>query len=132
MSEKKQKKIDENEKRKEEQNEKYLEKKKKQEEDNLIKKENERIKNIEKNNLIQRKMRIAEYQNKLRMDELEEKEKKIQEFKSQKEKLTQQRIETSIGIQKKKEEILTKFENLMKQNKEIDPKTIKEVFPDDE
>ena len=77
-------------------------------------------------------MRIAEYQNKLRMDELEEKEKKIQEFKSQKEKLTQQRIETSIGIQKKKEEILTKFENLMKQNKEIDPKTIKEVFPDDE
>ena len=27
---------------------------------------------------------------------------------------------------------MKKFENLMKQNKEIDPQTIKEVFPDDE
>lgn len=77
-------------------------------------------------------MRIAEYQNQLRMEELEEKEKKMKEFKNQREKLTQQRIETSIGIQKKKDEILRKFDNLMKQNKEIDPQTIKEVFPDDE
>ena len=75
---------------------------------------------------------MAEYQNKLKMTELEEKEKKIQAFKTQKEKLTQQRIETSIGIEKKKEAIMKKFENLMKQNKEIDPQTIKEVFPDDE
>ena len=97
-----------------------------------MKKEEERIKNLEKSNLIQRKMRIAEYQNQLRMEELEEKEKKMKEFKNQREKLTQQRIETSIGIQKKKDEILRKFDNLMKQNKEIDPQTIKEVFPDDE
>ena len=102
------------------------------EEENMIKKEEERIKNIEKNNMIQRKMRIAEYKNKLRMDEIEEKDKKIQDFKTQKEKLTQQRIDTSIEIQKKKDEILKKFDNLMKQNKEIDPQTIKEVFPDDE
>ena len=48
--------------------------------------------------------------------------------------MAQQRIETSIEIQiqKKKEEILKKFDNLLKQNKEIDPQTIKEVFPDDE
>ena len=101
------------------------------EEENLMKKEEDRIKNIEKNNMIQRKMRAAEYKNKLRMEELEEKEKKFQDYKNQKEKLTQQRIETSIGIQKKKEEVLKKFENLMKQNKEIDPETIKEIFPDD-
>ena len=77
-------------------------------------------------------MKIAEYQNKLKMNELEEKEKKIQMFKIQREKLAQQRIETSIGIEKKKEAIMKRFDNLMKQNKEIDPQTIKDVFPDDE
>ena len=56
----------------------------------------------------------------------------MQEFKNQKEKLTQQRIETSIGIQKKKDEILKKFDDLMSKNKEIDPQTIKEMFPDDQ
>ena len=76
-------------------------------------------------------MKMAEYQNKLKMTELEEKEKKIKQFKIQQEKLAQQRIETSIGIEKKKEAIMRKFDNLMKQNKEIDPQTIKEVFPDD-
>ena len=132
LSQEKQKKIEENEKKKEKQIEKYNLMKKKIEEDNLIKKEQEKIKNIEKANLIKRKMKIAEYQNKLKMTELEEKEKKIQQFKIQREKLAQQRIETSIGIEKKKEAIMKKFDNLMKQNKEIDPKTIKEVFPDDE
>ena len=132
LSEEKQKKIEENEKKKEKQLEKFNQMKRKIEEENLIKKEQEKIKNIEKANLIKRKMKIAEYQNKLKMNELEEKEKKIQMFKIQREKLAQQRIETSIGIEKKKEAILKKFENLMKQNKEIDPQTIKEVFPDDE
>ena len=97
-----------------------------------MKKEQERIKNIEKANLIKRKQKMAEYQNKLKMDELEEKEKKIQQFKIQREKLAQQRIETSIGIEKKKEAIMKRFDDLMKQNKEIDPQTIKEVFPEDE
>ena len=106
--------------------------KKKLEEENIMKKEAEKIKSMEKSNLIKRKMKISEYQNKLRMDELEEKNKKIREFKSQRDKLTQQRIETSVGIQKKKEEIIRKFDKLLKQNKEIDPQTIKEVFPDDE
>ena len=106
--------------------------KKKMEEEYFMKKEQEKIKNIEKANLIKRKIKIAEYQNKLKMNELEEKEKKIQMFKIQREKLAQKRIETSIGVEKKKEAILKKFDNLMKQNKEIDPETIKDVFPDDE
>ena len=106
--------------------------KKKAEQENVMKKEKERTKNLEKQNRIQRQQRIAEYKNKLRMDELEEKDKKLQEFKNQKEKLTQQRIETSIGIQKKKDEILKKFDDLMSKNKEIDPQTIKEMFPDDQ
>ena len=132
LSQEKQKKLEENEKKKEKQIEKYNEMKKRMEEENLLKKEQEKIKNIEKANLIKRKMKIAEYQNKLKMNELEEKEKKIQMFKIQREKLAQQRIETSIGIEKKKEAIMKRFDNLMKQNKEIDPQTIKDVFPDDE
>ena len=97
-----------------------------------MKKEQEKIKNIEKANLIKRKQKMAEYQNKLKMDELEEKEKKIQQFKIQREKLAQQRIETSIGIEKKKEAIMKRFDDLMKQNKEIEPETVKQLFPDDE
>ena len=37
-----------------------------------------------------------------------------------------------LEYRKKKEEIIRKFDKLLKQNKEIDPQTIKEVFPDDE
>ena len=120
-----QKKIEETEKKKEKQKEKYDELKKKTEEENLMRKEDERIKSIEKSYMIKRKMRVAEYQNKLKMEELDEKEKKIQQFKAQREKLTKQRNDTTIEIQKKKEEILNKFDSLLKQNKEIDPQTIK-------
>ena len=105
---------------------------KKKIEENLKKKEDDKIKGIEKANLIQRKARIAEYKNKLRLEELEDKEKKIQDFKTQRDKLTKQRIETSIEIKKKKEAMLIKFNDFIKKNKEISPEAIKEVFPDDE
>ena len=104
-------------------------KKKKLEEENLIKKEEERIKNIEKYNTIQRKMRIAEYQNQLRMDELEEKDKKIQEFKTQREKLTQQRIETSIEIQKKKRRNIEKIRQFNEAKQRNRPRNYKRSIP---
>ena len=66
------------------------------------------------------------------MEELKEKDKKFKDLKNQKEKLTQQRIETSIEMQKQKEDIIQKFDILTKKNKEIDPETIKQIFPDDE
>ena len=94
--------------------------------------EEERVKYIEKNNIIQRKKKMAEYKNKLKINELEEKEKKFQEYKTQRDKLTEKRREASNELQKQKEELLLKFDKLMKQNKEIEPKTIREMFPEDE
>ena len=35
-------------------------------------------------------------------------------------------------LDKEKEKIINKFDNLMRQNKDITPETIKEMFPDDE
>ena len=66
------------------------------------------------------------------MTELEEKNKKIEEFKIKKAKLTEQRKETSNEIKRQKQLMLEKFDKFMKQNKEIEPKTIKEMFPEDE
>ena len=47
-------------------------------------------------------------------------------------KLTEQRKETSNEIKRQKQKMLEKFDKFMKQNKEIEPKTIKEMFPEDE
>ena len=46
--------------------------------------------------------------------------------------INQQKVQAAIKFQKQKEEVVKKFDNLMKQNKEIEPETIKQLFPDDE
>ena len=38
----------------------------------------------------------------------------------------------SMKLDKEKQEIINKFDNLMRQNKDITPETIKEMFPDDD
>ena len=76
-------------------------------------------------------LRIQDYKNRLKMDELEVKEKKLSEFKLQKEKLAIQRAQASTEVQKQKEEILQKFERLSRQKKEIEPEMIRELFPGD-
>ena len=76
-------------------------------------------------------MRIKEYKNQKRMEELEEKDKKIEEFKIQKLKVMKNKAETSAKIQKEKEEIILKFEQRKKETKEIDCELIKELFPED-
>ena len=38
----------------------------------------------------------------------------------------------SLKLDREKQEIINKFDNLMKQNKDITPETIKEMFPDDD
>ena len=38
----------------------------------------------------------------------------------------------AIAFQRQKEEVVKKFDQIVKQNKEIEPETIKELFPDDE
>lgn len=43
----------------------------------MKKKEEDRVKNIEKSNMIKRQRRMEEYKTKLKMEELEEKEKEL-------------------------------------------------------
>ena len=38
----------------------------------------------------------------------------------------------SMKLDKEKQQLIGKFDNLMRQNKDITPETIKEIFPDDE
>ena len=66
------------------------------------------------------------------MEEINEKDQKIEDFKKQCEKINQQKAQAAIKFQRQKEEIVKKFDNLMKQNKEIEPETIKELFPEDQ
>ena len=82
--------------------------------------------------MIQRQGRIAAYKNKLRMDELEEKDRKLEDFKNQKEKVNQQRTQAANEIQRQKEEAIEKMEKILAANKEIEPEMIKQFFPEDE
>ena len=68
----------------------------------------------------------------MKKDKKKEKERKQAEYKKQKEKLNQMKSEMSMKLDKEKQQIISKFDNLMRQNKDITPETIKEIFPDDE
>ena len=103
----------------------------KSDKDKIKEREENNVKMLEKNIIIQRMLRVQDYKNKLKMGELEEKEKKISEFKLQKERLAFQRAQASSEVQKQKEEILQKFDKLSRQKKEIEPEMIKELFPGD-
>ena len=94
----------------------------------MKKREEEKIKNIEKAKNIARMQRQQEYKNHLRMEEINVKEQKIEDFKRQCEKINQQKAQAAIKFQRQKEEIVKKFDNLMKLNKEIEPETIKELY----
>ena len=76
-------------------------------------------------------LRVQDYRNKLKMDELEEKERKLYEFKQQREKLAWQRAQASAEVQKQKEEAILKFDKLSRQKREIEPEMIRELFPGD-
>ena len=86
---------------------------------------------MERNIIIQRMLRVQDYRNKLKMEELEVKDKKIAGFKLEKERLALQKAQASTEIQKQKEELVEKFDKLVRQNKEIEPEMIKELFPGD-
>lgn len=70
--------------------------------------------------------RQQEYKNQLRAEELNVKEQKIEDFKKQCERI--QKAQADIKFQRQKKEIVKKFDNLMKQNKEIELEMIKELF----
>lgn len=98
----------------------------------MKKREEEKVKNIEKARNIARLQRQQEYYNKLRSDEINEKEQKIEEFKRNVEKINLQKTQAAIAFQRQKEEVVRKFDQIIKQNKEIDAETIKQLFPEDE
>jgi hypothetical protein len=106
-------------------------KKIKNNQNNIKKREEGNVKMLERNITIQRMMRIQDYRNKLKMDELEEKERKLYEFKQQREKLAWQRAQASAEVQKQKEEAILKFDKLSRQKREIEPEMIRELFPGD-
>ena len=103
-------------------------KKMKSDKDKIKEREEKNVRMLERNIMIQRMIRIQDYKNRLKMEELEEKEKKLSEFKLQKERLAFQRAQASTEVQKQKEEVLQKFDKLSRQNREIEPEMIKELF----
>ena len=98
---------------------------------NIQRREEGNVRMLERNITIQRLLRVQDYKNKLRMDELDEKERKLNEFKKQREKLAMQRAQASTEVQKQKEEAMLKFDKLARQKKEIEPEMIRELFPGD-
>ena len=132
LEESQKKRIDEMNEKNEKKEKTYFKKKLEEEKEILKKREEEKVKNIEKARNIQRMQRQQEYKNHLRMEEINEKDQKIEDFKKQCEKINQQKAQAAIKFQRQKEEIVKKFDNLMKQNKEIEPETIKELFPEDQ
>ena len=125
-------KIDKMNEKREEKEKTYIKKKLEEEKEIIKKREEEKVKNIEKARNIQRMQRQQEYKNHLRMEELNVKEQKIEDFKKQCERINQQKAQAAMKFQRQKEEVVKKFDNLMKQNKEIEPETVKQLFPDDE
>ena len=66
------------------------------------------------------------------MEEIQEREQKINEIKEQKIQLVREREKAQIKIIQQKEDMLKRLNKIQKQNKEIDPETIKNIFPDDQ
>ena len=95
------------------------------------KREEGNVKIIERNIINQRMQRVQAYKNQLKMDELDEKEKKMWEFQKQKNDLAKQRSQVSAEVEKQKEEVILKFDKLERQKKDIEPEMIKELFPGD-
>ena len=100
----------------------FHKKKKEEEKENLKKREGERVKNIEKARNIVRMQRQQEYKNQLRIDELNEKEQKIEEFKRNCEKINQQKTQAAIAFQRQKEEVIKKLIKLLNKIKKLNQK----------
>jgi hypothetical protein len=103
----------------------------KEEEQSIQKLEEGNAKQYEKDVAIQRMKKIKEYKDRLRMEEIEEKEKRIEEFKNEQKKMTLIKMQLSQDIQKQKQELMDKFDMFIRQKRDIDSEIVKELFPDD-
>ena len=82
--------------------------------------------------LNERKKRVQILQQEQKMEEIEERERKIKEILEQNNQLVREREKAQIQLLKQKENMLKKINLIQKQNKEILPETIQEIFPDDQ
>jgi hypothetical protein len=90
------------------------------------------LKDIEREILNERKKRVENMKKEQKIEEMQEKEKKIQEILDQKNQMIKEREKAQYKLIQQKKEMLRQINQLQKKNKELDPETIKNIFPDDE
>ena len=101
--------------------------------DTSLRQEEEYIKQYQKKQNIIRLERINKYKIEKRLEELDEKEQKIEEFKKKKMELIENKAKLTGDMEKEKQNLIVKFENTFKKkNSQIDAEIIKELFPEDE
>jgi len=100
--------------------------------DITFKQEEEYIKQYQKKQNIMRLERINRYKTEKRLEELNEKEQKIEDFKKKKMELIQNKAKLTGEMEKEKQNLIMKFENSFKKKSTIDAQIVKELFPEDE
>ena len=100
--------------------------------DTSIKQEDEFIKQYQKKQSIIRLERINRYKTEKRLEELNEKEQKIEEFKKKKMELIENKAKLTGDMEKEKQNLINKFENTFKKKSQIDAQIVRELFPEDE
>ena len=96
-----------------------------------LKQEEDFIKQFKKKQNLIRLERINQYKNEIKTNEFLEKEQKIEIFKKKKKELMESKAKLTAGVEKEKKELIIKFENSLKNKKQIDAEIIKDLFPDD-
>ena len=97
-----------------------------------LKQEEEFIKQYQKKQAIIRLDRINQYKTEKRMEEIFEKEQKLEDFKKKKRELIENKARLTSGMEKEKQLLISKFENTFKKKNKVDVRIVKELFPEDE
>ena len=85
----------------------------------MFKQEKSTIKKFEKQKIIKRLQNKDQYEKEDMLNELKEKSEKVEMIKIQKQKINEKRKKASEQIFKQKQEVMEKFEKIMKRNKGI-------------
>ena len=111
--------------------EKIEARKKEEEEINRQKIEERRIKDLEREIIKERRKRVEMMEAEKRKKEIEDKERKIKERKEKKEKLMKAIEKEQWNAMKQKQMLLKQLNQIKKNNKEINPEIIQNIFPED-
>ena len=113
-------------------NKRVFNQKKNNEIESLKKLEEIKAKQEEKDYFSNRQLKVKEYKNDLKIKENEKKEKKFEEFKTERKKVILKQKVLYDDIKKEKNQVLNKFDTLIRQKKKVDINFLKEIFPDNE